>query len=75
VGISSLAGAHKTLVPEVVSELKRLGRDDIAVFVGGVIPQQDYEALYEGGAVGVFGPGSVIPVCAKKVLTALMERA
>jgi methylmalonyl-CoA mutase len=74
VGISSLAGAHKTLVPEVVSELKRLGRDDIAVFVGGVIPQQDYDALYEGGAVGVFGPGSVIPVCAKKVLEALMER-
>jgi methylmalonyl-CoA mutase len=74
VGISSLAGAHKTLVPEVVSELKRLGRDDIAVFVGGVIPQQDYDSLYEGGAVGVFGPGSVIPVCAKKVLEALMER-
>ncbi|MBA3975595.1 MAG: methylmalonyl-CoA mutase [Candidatus Solibacter sp.] len=74
VGISSLAGAHKTLAPEVVSELKRLGRGDIAVFVGGVIPRQDYDALYEGGAVGVFGPGSVIPVCAKKVLEVLMER-
>ncbi|HNY41179.1 MAG TPA: methylmalonyl-CoA mutase [Bryobacteraceae bacterium] len=72
VGISSLAGAHKTLVPEVVSELKRLGRDDIAVFVGGVIPQQDYDALFAAGACGVFGPGSVIPVCAKKVLETLM---
>ncbi len=71
VGISSLAGAHKTLVPEVVSELKRLGRDDIAVFVGGVIPPQDYDALYEAGAVGVFGPGSVIPVSARKILEAL----
>jgi methylmalonyl-CoA mutase len=71
VGISSLAGAHKTLVPEVVSELKRLGRDDIAVFVGGVIPPQDYDALYAGGAVGVFGPGSVIPVSAIKILEAL----
>ena len=71
VGISSLAGAHKTLVPEVVSELKRLGRDDIAVFVGGVIPPQDYDALYNGGAVGVFGPGSVIPVSAIKILEAL----
>jgi len=71
VGISSLAGAHKTLVPEVVSELKRLGRDDIAVFVGGVIPPQDYDALYEAGAVGVFGPGSFIPVSARKILEAL----
>jgi methylmalonyl-CoA mutase len=71
VGISSLAGAHKTLVPEVVSELKRLGRDDIAVFVGGVIPPQDYDSLYEGGAVGVFGPGSVIPVSAIKILEVL----
>ncbi len=74
VGISSLAGAHKTLVPEVVSELKRLGRDDIAVFVGGVIPQQDYDALYAAGACGVFGPGSVIPVCAKKVLETLIGK-
>jgi methylmalonyl-CoA mutase len=72
VGISSLAGAHKTLVPEVVSELKRLGRDDIAVFVGGVIPRQDYDALFAAGACGVFGPGSVIPTCAKKVLEILM---
>lgn len=74
VGISSLAGAHKTLVPEVVSELKRLGRDDIAVFVGGVIPQQDYDALYAAGACGVFGPGSVIPVCAKRVLETLIGK-
>jgi len=74
IGISSLAGAHKTLVPEVISELKQLGRDDIAVFVGGVIPRQDYDALSAAGACGVFGPGSVIPVCAKKVLHTLIGK-
>ncbi len=72
VGVSSLAGAHKTLVPEVITELKKLGREDIVVTVGGVIPPQDYDALYAAGAVGVFGPGSVIPVCAQKILTVLL---
>jgi methylmalonyl-CoA mutase len=71
-GISSLAGGHKTLVPEVIAELKKLGRDDILVFVGGVIPPQDYDYLYRAGVAGVFGPGSVVPVCAQKILTALM---
>jgi methylmalonyl-CoA mutase len=72
VGVSSLAGAHKTLVPEVIGEMKRLGREDILVTVGGVIPPQDYDALYAAGAVGVFGPGTVIPVCAQKILASLL---
>jgi len=71
-GVSSLAGGHKTLVPEVIAELRRLGRDDILVFVGGVIPPQDYDFLRREGVVDVFGPGSVIPVCAQKILTALL---
>ena len=73
IGVSSLAGGHKTLVPELVNELKRLGREDIVVFVGGVIPPQDYDDLKRAGAIDVFGPGSVIPLCAQKVLSALME--
>jgi methylmalonyl-CoA mutase len=70
-GISTLAGGHKTLVPEVIAELKRLGRADILVVVGGVIPPQDYDFLSRVGAAGVFGPGTVIPVCAQKILDAL----
>jgi methylmalonyl-CoA mutase len=70
-GVSTLAGGHKTLVPEVASELKKLGRDDILIVVGGVIPPQDYDFLYKAGAVGVFGPGTVIPVSAQKILEAL----
>jgi methylmalonyl-CoA mutase len=71
-GVSSLAGGHKTLVPETIAELKLLGTDDILVVVGGVIPPGDYEFLREAGAVDVFGPGSVIPVCAQAILGALM---
>jgi methylmalonyl-CoA mutase len=71
-GISSLAGGHKTLVPEVIAELKKLGRGDILVFVGGVIPPRDYEMLYQAGVAGVFGPGTVIPVCAQKILGELI---
>jgi methylmalonyl-CoA mutase len=71
VGVSSLAGGHKTLVPELIAELKKLGREDIVVFVGGVIPPQDYDELRKAGAIDVFGPGTVIPVCAQKVLAAL----
>ena len=71
-GVSTLAGGHKTLVPEVIAELKRLDREDILVFVGGVIPPRDYDFLYDAGVAGVFGPGSVIPVCAQTILTALM---
>ena len=70
-GVSTLAGGHLTLVPEVIRELKRLGRPDILVVVGGVIPPQDYEALRKAGAGGVFGPGTRIPLSAQEVLHAL----
>jgi methylmalonyl-CoA mutase len=70
-GVSSLAGGHKTLVPEAIAELKRLGRDDILVVVGGVIPPQDYDVLKRAGVAAVFGPGSVIAVCALEILNAL----
>jgi methylmalonyl-CoA mutase len=70
-GVSSLAGGHSTLVPEVIAELKKLGREDILVVCGGVIPPQDYDALYQAGVTEVFGPGSVIPLCAQKILAAL----
>jgi methylmalonyl-CoA mutase len=71
-GVSSLAGGHKTLVPELIAELRRLGREDILVFVGGVIPPRDYAFLEKAGVAGVFGPGTVIPVCAQQILRALM---
>ncbi|MFP3917186.1 methylmalonyl-CoA mutase [Lysinibacillus telephonicus] len=74
VGVSSLAAGHKTLVPELVAELKRLGREDIIVIVGGVIPAQDYQFLYEAGAVAIFGPGSVIPVSAMKIIEEIYKR-
>jgi methylmalonyl-CoA mutase len=70
-GVSTLAGGHKTLVPEVIAELKRRGRGDILVYAGGVIPPQDYDYLQQAGVAGVFGPGSVIPLCAQVILTAL----
>ena len=68
VGCSSLAAGHKTLVPAVINELKRLGADDIITFVGGVIPAQDYDALYAAGARGIFGPGTPIQTAAREVL-------
>jgi len=74
IGISSLAGGHKTLLPRLVEELSNLGREDIMVVVGGVIPAQDYKFLYEHGAAAIFGPGTVIPVAAQKVLGELKRR-
>jgi methylmalonyl-CoA mutase len=71
-GISSLAAGHKTLVPQTVSALKALGREDILVVVGGVIPQQDYPYLFEQGAAAVFGPGTVIAKAAQDLLKMLM---
>ena len=68
VGISTLAAGHKTLVPAIIQELKKQGADDIIVFVGGVIPRQDYEFLYESGVKGIYGPGTPIPASAKDVL-------
>lgn len=67
-GVSSLAAGHKTLVPQVVEELKKLGADDITIVVGGVIPQQDYEFLYANGADFIFGPGTNLPKCAVDIL-------
>jgi methylmalonyl-CoA mutase len=74
VGVSSLAAGHKTLLPQLVGELKKLGREDIMVVIGGVIPAQDYEFLYANGAAAIFGPGTVIPVAAQKILTELNKR-
>ena len=74
-GVSSLAAGHKTLVPAVIAELRKLGREDILVIVGGVIPPQDYDFLKKAGVTDVFGPGTVIPVCAQKILHALMGTA
>jgi len=72
-GISSLAGGHKTLVPEIINELKALDRADIMVVAGGVIPAQDYDFLYEAGVAGVFGPGTVIAKAATSILDILIE--
>jgi methylmalonyl-CoA mutase len=72
-GVSSLAAGHKTLVPQVIAELKALGREDIMVIVGGVIPHQDYDFLYKAGAVAIFGPGTVIPDAAVKMLQILLD--
>ncbi len=68
VGVSTLAAGHKTLVPAIIQSLKAQGADDIIVFVGGVIPRQDYEFLYEAGVKGIYGPGTPIPASAKDVL-------
>ena len=73
VGVSSLAAGHKTLVPQIVGELKKLGREDIVVIVGGVIPHQDYDALYKAGAAAIFGPGTPIATAAIKILEILLD--
>jgi len=72
-GVSSLAAGHKTLVPAVIDELKKLGRDDIMVICGGVIPAQDYKYLYDAGAVAIFGPGSSVAAAGKKIMKILIE--
>lgn len=72
VAMSSLAAGHKTLLPALVAELKKLGREDIMITVGGVIPAQDYKFLLDNGASAIFGPGTVIPESAKKVLELLL---
>ncbi len=72
-GVSSLAAGHKTLVPAVIEELKKLGRDDIMVICGGVIPSQDYKFLYDAGAVAIFGPGTSVAAAGKKILEILIE--
>ncbi len=72
-GVSSLAAGHKTLVPQVIEELQKLGREDIMVIVGGVIPTQDYQYLYDAGALAVFGPGTIISETAIKILDILIQ--
>ncbi|MFA7620775.1 MAG: methylmalonyl-CoA mutase [Aminobacteriaceae bacterium] len=74
VGMSSLAAGHKTLLPQLVDELRKRGREDIMIIVGGVIPAQDYEYLRRHGAAAIFGPGTVIPAAAKEMLDILNER-
>lgn len=74
VGASSLAAGHKTLIPQLIEELKKYGREDIIVIAGGVIPQQDYEFLYKAGVAEIFGPGTNIPYAAKKIMEHLFER-
>jgi methylmalonyl-CoA mutase len=71
VGVSSLAAGHKTLVPQLIEELRKLGRDDIMVVVGGVIPPQDHQFLYQAGVVGIYGPGTAIPAAAQQIMRAL----
>jgi methylmalonyl-CoA mutase len=71
VGVSSLAAGHKTLVPQLIDELRKLDRGDILVVVGGVIPPQDYEFLYRAGVAGIYGPGTVIPVAAQRIIEIL----
>ena len=75
VGVSSLAAGHKTLVPAVINELKKLGREDILVYVGGVIPHQDYQFLFDAGAIAVFGPGTKVSKSAIEVMKILLEIA
>jgi len=74
-GVSSLAAGHKSLVPQVLEELKKQGREDIMVIAGGVIPNQDYQYLYDKGVAAVFGPGTVIAEAAQKILKILIEAA
>ncbi len=74
VGVSSLAAGHKTLVPQIIAELKKLGREDILVVVGGVIPAQDYDELYRDGAVAIFGPGTPIATAAIKIMELLNQK-
>ena len=72
--MSSLAAGHKTLLPQLMDELRKLGREDIMVVVGGVIPAQDYDFLYKAGAACIFGPGTRIPQAAEEMLNKLNER-
>jgi methylmalonyl-CoA mutase len=73
VGVSTLAAGHKTLVPAIIAELKKQGADDIIVFVGGVVPRQDYDFLYAAGVKGIYGPGTPIPVSAQDVLAQIKK--
>jgi methylmalonyl-CoA mutase len=73
IGVSSLAGSHKTLLPQLVEELAKLGRDDIMIVVGGVIPPQDYDFLLANGATAIFGPGTKLPEAATIIMNKLLQ--
>ena len=73
VGASSLAAGHKTLIPQLIEELKKLGREDIMVIAGGVIPAQDYDYLYQAGVAAVFGPGTSVAKAACEIMNILLE--
>jgi len=75
IGVSSQAAGHKTLVPDLIAALKKQDAEDVIVVVGGVIPRQDYDFLYEAGVKGIFGPGTKIPVSARKVLDEINQVA
>ena len=72
-GVSSLAAGHKTLIPQIIAELKRLDREDILVFAGGVIPAQDYDFLYKAGVMAIFGPGTSVAKAAVQIMEILLE--
>ena len=72
-GVSSLAAGHKTLIPQVIDELRKLGREDILVIAGGVIPPQDYKFLYDNGVAAIFGPGTSVAKAAKQILDILLN--
>jgi methylmalonyl-CoA mutase len=72
-GVSSLAAGHKTLIPAVIAELKKLGREDILVIAGGVIPSQDYQFLYDAGVAAIFGPGTSVSKAAIAILEILLN--
>jgi methylmalonyl-CoA mutase len=73
VGVSSLAAGHKTLVPALIKELQKMGRDDIMVIAGGVIPAQDYDFLYKAGVAAIFGPGTSVAKAAVEMMKILMD--
>ena len=73
-GVSSLAAGHKTLIPQLIAELKRLGREDIMVIAGGVIPAQDYDFLYQAGVAAIFGPGTSVAKAAVEMMKILLDK-
>ena len=74
VGASSLAAGHKTLIPQLIEELKKLGREDIMVIAGGVIPAQDYDFLYQAGVAAIFGPGTSVAKAAVEMMKILLDK-
>ncbi len=74
VGVSSLAAGHKTLIPQLIAELKKLGREDIMVIAGGVIPAQDYDFLYKAGVAAIYGPGTPVAFSAAQMMKILLGK-